>query len=741
MSEPEGAFTRRQMLGTMAAAGALGLAHSDPVAAAVRNGAGNPPAGWQNLPMRWFQLAFTEDDIGRFDSAFWTDYFREIQADGVCLSAGGGIAFYPTRIADHGKARGLGDSDPFGEMVGHCKAMGIRVLARVDSHAMPEAVFERHPEWAACSADGKPRRHWTAPDLYLTCPYNGYNFDLMVRVVREIVSTYEVDAIFGNRVSTLGVCYCESCRSRYAADTGASIPLDLDPATPDGARYWAWSEARVMQIIDLWNRTIREVRPHAFFVPASERRAAVDYDGHELGSRLPMVFGDRQARSIDEGLFSTGQQTWNNGRFAKELRAYMGDRPVSNIISVGVTEEYRWKDSVQDEPEIRIWATAAIAQGSHPWVTKFNAKPYDRRWMPVVSSIYRWHKRNETYLRNTANLARIAMVLDTRGPALLGGFKHRTDLELHRLGFYEALLEARVPFEELDLAFIDKVPLTRFRTLILPNVAMMSDAQCEAVRRFVTAGGRVVATHTTSLYDAHGRQRPDFALGDLFGCRYAGRIEERVQNSYLTLRHPHPALAGLESIPRVIGAVKRVEVVPRGESEPSPLTLVPSYQDLPMERVYTDTPVTNRPMAFCRNVGKGRVVYLPMDIDRTFGELRHGGHLAILKAMVAWANDETPSMIVDGPGLIDIAYWRQQGSLAAHIINYNNPMTMAGAYREIIPAGPYTVSLALPTGSRVGRVSLREAGDVTANWLEAEGRIVVQVPRVAVHELIAVDLA
>jgi len=269
----------------------------------------------------------------------------------------------------------------------------------------------------------------------------------------------------------------------------------------------------------------------------------------------------------------------------------------------------------------------------------------------------------------------------------------------------------------------------------------MSDTQCEAVRRFVTAGGRVVATHTTSLYDAHGRQRPDFALGDLFGCRYAGRIEERVQNSYLTLRHPHPALAGLESIPRVIGAVKRVEVVPRGESEPSPLTLVPSYQDLPMERVYTDTPVTNRPMAFCRNVGKGRVVYLPMDIDRTFGELRHGGHLAILKAMVAWANDETPSMVVDGPGLIDVAYWRQQGSLAAHIVNYNNPMTMAGAYREIIPAGPYTVSLALPTGSRVGRVSLREAGDVTANWLEAEGRIVVQVPRVAVHELIAVDLA
>ena len=163
----------------------------------------DPPAGWEQGPMRWFQLAFTEDDPGRFSLQFWLDYLREIHADGVCLSAGGGIAFYPTEVPWHGTARGLGQQDPFGEMARACSAAGMRVLARVDPHAMTTEAFTAHPEWAACGPDGQPRRHWTAPDLYLTCPYTDYNFRFMPQVLTEIARKYPVDGFFGNRVDTL----------------------------------------------------------------------------------------------------------------------------------------------------------------------------------------------------------------------------------------------------------------------------------------------------------------------------------------------------------------------------------------------------------------------------------------------------------------------------------------------------------------------------------------------------------
>ena len=39
----------------------------------------NGAPDWASEPMRWFQLAFTEDDPGRYDPAFWIEYFQQIQ--------------------------------------------------------------------------------------------------------------------------------------------------------------------------------------------------------------------------------------------------------------------------------------------------------------------------------------------------------------------------------------------------------------------------------------------------------------------------------------------------------------------------------------------------------------------------------------------------------------------------------------------------------------------------------------
>ncbi len=88
----------------------------------------------------------------------------------------------------------------------------------------------------------------------------------------------------------------------------------------------------------------------------------------------------------------------------------MGRKPIGGIFSVGAEEPYRWKDSVQSGPEIRLWALDGIANDLRPWFTKFGGTLYDKRWLPVVEELYGWHYRNEKYLRNEAPLARVAMV-------------------------------------------------------------------------------------------------------------------------------------------------------------------------------------------------------------------------------------------------------------------------------------------------------------------------------------------
>jgi hypothetical protein len=114
--------------------------------------------------------------------------------------------------------------------------------------------------------------------------------------------------------------------------------------------------------------------------------------------------------------------------------------------------------------------------------------------------------------------------------------------------------------------------------------------------------------------------------------------------------------------------------------------------------------------------------------------------LVLLKNAVLWAMDETSPMIVTGPGLIEIAYWQQKNSLAAHLVNMNNPMMMKGPYREMLPAGPYTVTLAIPAGLKVGTVKLLESG--TMPKIHRDGaRLVVEVPRIRLHEVVAVDFS
>jgi hypothetical protein len=273
--------------------------------------------------------------------------------------------------------------------------------------------------------------------------------------------------------------------------------------------------------------------------------------------------------------------------------------------------------------------------------------------------------------------------------------------------------------------------------LVLPDIAALSDKQCQQIRDYVMAGGRIVATGETSLYDELGKRRANFGLADLFGCDYV-KTDNGVKNSYLTPRHPHMLTKGLEDAPRIIAATQQITVRPH-DSGKQPLTLVPSYPDLPMERVYTMVEQTDTPMVFCRQIAKGRVVYFPMDLDRTFWEVLAADHMLLLKNAVEWAADEPSPMTVKGPGLVDVSCWRQKNSLAAHVVNMNNPMMMKGPYREMIPAGPYTVSLRIPPGAKVGTVKLLEGGAVPktsrdGNWL------VVEVPRIRLHEVVAVDL-
>jgi hypothetical protein len=705
-------------------------------AAAPQTGVDAPiapaPDGWFDRPMRWVQLTLVENDPGQFDPRFWLDYFRRLHADAATLSAGGIVAYYPTKVPLHHRSAWLGDSDPFGTLVTGCRALGMQVVARTDPHAVREDVKAAHPDWIAVTADGAPRRHWANRELWVTCALGPYNFDFMDQVHREIVSLYRVDGIFANRwMPQGGDCYCVHCREHFAAATGRDLPRTTDPRDPARRAFLDWRTARLTELWTRWDATVRAANPDARFIPNGPP------DLKTAGELAPIQFADYQAR---RGVVPP----WANGRRAKEYRSVMGRRPVAGIFSVGLEEPYRWKDSVQSEPEVRLWVAEGTANGIRPWVTKFSGVLHDPRWVPMVERIYAWHFQHERYLRNEAPLARVALLHSEQTDTYHSGAAPGDRAGDHVLGMYHALVEARVPFELVHEAFLTPGRLDAFKLLILANAAALSDAQCRAIRDYVSRGGSALATFASSLFDEVGRRRDDFGLADLFGVSFDGRIDGPMQNSYLSLDadprtgRRHAVLDGLDEAPRIINGVFRIAVRPVADF-PSPLTLIPSYPDLPMEDVYPRVSHTETRELYLRDLGRSRIVYFPWDIDRTFWDVLCVDHLRLLQNAVAWATNEPPPVQVDGPGVLDVTAWRQRSSMTIHLVNLTNPMMMKGPLRETIPVGPFRVRIRLPAGTRLRKVQLLTAG-TTVNSRPAGDVLTLTVPSVELHEVVAIDL-
>jgi hypothetical protein len=685
---------------------------------------------WFDRPMRWAQLVLAENDPGRFDPDFWLDYFRRVHADAACLSAGGVVAYYPTKVPFHHRSAWLGDSDPFGYLVRGCRKMGMAVIARTDPHATWDNVQQAHPDWIAVDPDGKPRRHWANPELWVTCALGPYNFEFMTQVHREIMDLYRLDGIFSNRWAGHGLCYCEHCVRNFQVFSGLELPRTTNRENPAFRRYQQWRIERLRELWFLWDRTIREVRPAARYIPNGFP------DNLVTGRLSDIFFTDHQGRS---GLIPP----WSNGRRAKELRATMGMKPLGGIFSVGLEEWPRWKDSVQSEAEIRVWVAEGIANNMRPWFVKFAGTIYDKRWLGVVEKIYDWHHRCERYLRNTAPLARVGLVYSEQTQRHYGGQRWQERYADHETGTYHALIEARVPFEMVHDQLLDPEHLKSFKLLILPNVAALSDAQCGQLRQFVRDGGSLVATFETSLYDEQGQRRQDFGLAELFRVSCQDKVEGPMKNSYLRLRRDsgtgrfHPVLDGLQDAYRIVNGIYRLEVKPQTDF-PSPVTLIPSYPDLPMEHVYPRVPDPDTRELYLREVGDSRIAYVPWDIDRTFWQILNVDHGRLLGNIVRWALNEEPVVQVTGRGVLDVTVWRQKQSLTVHLVNLTNPMMMKGPFRELIPIDKQEVRIRIPPDAKVEKVRLL-VGDTTPQHEVADGMVRLAVASVLDHEVIALD--
>ena len=728
-------FTRRDFATTLAAAG-LGLY--------VSPGAGAAGGGWFDGPMRWGQLTLVEDDPPKIDIDWWVDYWKRCRIQAITLSAGGIVCYYPTQVPLHYRSRWLGDRDVFGDLVSAARKLDLRVLARIDTHAVHADVFEAHPEWVARNRGGEPVRHWVVPEMYLTSFVGPYHWDYVPQIIREIHARYDVDGIFANRWNQNppdGICYCAYCRDSFRKFSGAEIPARADAADPAWRQFVRWRERQSLGIWKHWDAASKAARPGGTFMGTYGGGITNPIDWKALAEQTDMLDADNQGRS-------DFAPAWRNGELGKIMRSVMGAKPIIGIFGTTLATRHRWYLSTKSNAEQKLWMAEGVANGFRPWWTAFGGVPEDQRWMGVVEQFYQWHARHEPYFRNMASLASIGVVYSQRTALWPGGAGGREAPYEHFRGFYHALLHERRPFDLVHEDHLDEAHVSRFRLLVLPNIALLSDRQCEQLRRFVERGGSLAATHETSLYDEDGRPRADFGLADVFGVSLKARANGPLKNSYLRIEpgeHQHPLLAGLEDTPLVVNSISNIGVEARPGVERL-LWVIPPFPDLPMEKVFTNVRKTGQALAYLRQAeaGAGRVVYLAGDLDRTYWEVLAADHRRLLGNAVRWALGDDAArggeVRVSGPGFIDVTAYRQSRSLTVHLVNLTNHMMWKGPVEEFIPVGEQQVEVDLPANAALAGVKLLARGE-PARFTRRGRRLAITVPALLDYEVVAIDLA
>lgn len=733
----------------------------------VQNNSESGGVPWFRRVLRWGQTNITERDPARYDIAWWREYWKRTEVQGVIINAGGIVAYYPSKFPLQHRAEFLNGRDLFGELTRAAHEDGLAVLARMDSNRTAEDLFDAHPDWFAQQLSGQPYR---ADDKYVTCVNSGYYEEYIPGILKEIVERSRPEGFTDNSWSGLGrdsICYCENCARKFREKTAQELPRAKDWNSSVYRQWIEWNYERRLEVWDLNNRVTKAAGgPECLWIGMNSGSITTQSRSFrnfaEICKRSEMVLLDHQARADATGF----QQNAETGKLVHGLLGW--DKLTPESMALYQNARYQFRLASKPAAEARMWMIAGIAGGIQPWWHHVGAYHEDRRMYHTAEPVFRWHKEHARYLVDRRPVAAVGLVWSQRNTDYYGRDEAAELVDAPYWGWIQAMIRARLPYVPVCADHIERDG-GQFSVLVLPNVGVLSDEQCAAVRRFSARGGGVVATGATSSYNEWGEARPDFALADLFGAHSVANSGANAPprrglpngtqtvHSYLRLSPELRARvwgpkAGDEPVPQgerheVLRGFEETDILPFGGLlEPMrmdadvivPLTFIPPFPIYPPETAWMRQPKTDIPALALRTADGSRVAYLPADLDRRYANENLPDHADLLGNLIRWAARGRIPLELRGAGLIDCHLYRQPGRVILHLVNLTNAGAWRGPVDELTPVGPLQVRVQMPPEVRGHRGECLVAGRriavaVRGNWAEFDVRSVLD------HEVVAIE--
>lgn len=729
-------ITRRELLervGTALTAAALSDGSLKRALADARGSAPEAAYDWIRHPRILLAEAYNPPFYPSFDydPAKALAIARELNADSLRYPAASYYAYFPTktRYPIHPE---LGDFDPMEKTVRLFHEAGLRVVAYVPLNHPFMEVKAGNPDfedWVKRFPDGRPMttEHYGYTTYYEGC-LNSPLREEITRLVMEVLTRYPVDVMYfdgpymGMR-NAQRYCHCRYCSAAYEKARGKPVPLQDDRTTlEEDIEYWRWlTDDVVIAYLRETREAIRKTRD----VPVLFNDTSLLTRREWRSRAFPVVDGFmfEAAETPGEKLFnlalghSTGKVIWTYvGTHTQYNREHLRNERVRGWFSYPVESE-----------ELLIDGATGLAGGAgliYWGLSRFfymPERPLRYEAGRYVKEIFDWSDESRQVLGSTqpAPVAGILVGSQTvdwykAEHFVLGAYPNAYN------GAFQLLKDSSYDAEPfLDYAMTAET-LRRYKLVLAPNAACLSNTQCDLLRAYVEGGGRLVATHFTSAADEYGRARNDFALADLLGVQLVTGAPFEGPDLYIRMQAggelfpQDPQVALVQAAP---GATVLGETIDRGRRK------------------------TLGPAVVSRVVGAGQVLYIGSSLEAVYYETRMKAVLGLVRSLLEPLIGPFRTYEIERRSGLMPHLVASADRLVLHLLaNTGNKSKKLRAREEFLPVPDVKVRLRLPAGRRARSVRLLRSRRRPV-WHSRAGWIELTVPQVLIHEAVHVELA
>lgn len=535
-----------------------------------------------------------------------------------------------------------------------------------------------------------------------SCINSDYYNEAIPAILREIVMKYNIQGFTDNSwrgYRKTHICYCENCRKRFLQDTGRSLPEKVDWEDDTYRRWIQWSYGRRAEIWDLYNQTVSRLDENCvwagFFHGDPCNRLNEFTDFHEIGKRMKIVFLDHQCRDLGNGM-----DMEQNSALGSLYHLCCGeDIQIAECTSFHArcNTEGRFRASAPAKAETVMWQMEGMAGGISPVAHYIGVTTHDKRRFMINQELNAWHQKVEPYLYDRYEMADVGVIWSQENADFYGKDRQEERVADAWFGIRHALVKSRIPFMAINVHDIEKYA-SRVKTLILPDIAVLGDADARALVQYAQGGGNLIIFGESGTLDESGYPLKERRLWEWLNMRLSGKQREREIDSYLRiLRHDEDVMKGFQETELLPCGGILTEMESRGPLQKI-ASWVPRIQHFPPERSYLRGEERQTGTVFVGKMESGaRVVIFATDIERCYGRHELPDHRRLIANAVMYTLQDKPLIRVSGAGTIDIKVYQQEERRIIHLNNLTGS-SLYGFMEEFIPLGPIRIGLRCEEG-------------------------------------------